>query len=547
MGPGAADILDGLNESQKEAVMTIDGPLLVVAGPGTGKTLTMVRRIAYLVHQGVRPENILAVTFTNRAAREMKERTGALLGTRAGNIFIGTFHLLGLRIIREARGSDLVIYSRDEQIELLKSLMKSSSKQARQAGERISRIKNFLVTDNPPGEQAEVRGCDDIQALYAAYQSALRERNAFDFDDLVLTPIDILQHDPSNSFRNRFTHIIVDEYQDINPAQYWFMKLLVKGTNDICVVGDPDQAIYAFRGADIGNFLRFETDFPGAKRVILSENYRSTGTILSAAGSLIANNRARIDKDVLATREQGCGIPVLSVPDERSEGDAIVEEIEARIGGTSHDQMRKSGRARDFSRRSCQFSDFAVIFRTNAQAKALEEAFSASGIPYQVIGRKTGAQAKEIEETVAYLRSFLHGDGDGSPAASDDLETKLVAPADLFDPRADAVALMTMHMAKGLEFPIVFIAGCEDGLVPCTIMKDGADIEEERRLFYVGMTRAKDELVLLSSRKRFLYGQRYTQEPSPFLRGIPERLIEQRAVPERIRKQKEPDPQMGLF
>jgi DNA helicase-2/ATP-dependent DNA helicase PcrA len=403
------------------------------------------------------------------------------------------------------------------------------------------------VTDNPPGEQAEVRGCDDIQALYAAYQSALRERNAFDFDDLVLTPIDILQHDPSNSFRNRFTHIIVDEYQDINPAQYRFMKLLVKGTNDICVVGDPDQAIYAFRGADIGNFLRFETDFPGAKRVILSENYRSTGTILSAAGSLIANNRARIDKDVLATREQGCGIPVLSVPDERSEGDAIVEEIEARIGGTSHDQMRKSGRTRDFSRRSYRFSDFAVIFRTNAQAKALEEAFSASGIPYQVIGRKTGAQAKEIKETMAYLRSFLHGDGDGSPAASDDLETKLVAPADLFDPRADAVALMTMHMAKGLEFPIVFIAGCEDGLVPCTIMKDGADIEEERRLFYVGMTRAKDELVLLSSRKRFLYGQRYTQEPSPFLREIPERLIEQRAVPERIRKQKEPDPQMGLF
>lgn len=547
MNPGAADIFDGLNESQKEAVMTTDGPLLVVAGPGTGKTLTIVRRIAHLVQQGVRPENILAVTFTNRAAREMKERTGTLLGTKAGNIFIGTFHLLGLKIISEARGNELVVYNRDEQIELLKSLMKSSSKQAQLVGERISRIKNFLEIGNSPSDRADKGGFTDIQELYTAYQSAMRERNAFDFDDLVLAPLDILQHDPLSSFRNRFTRIIVDEYQDINPAQYRFMKLLASGTNDICAMGDPDQAIYAFRGADIGNFLNFETDFPGARRVTLGENYRSTGTILSAANSLIANNCARFDKEVLATREQGCGITVLSVPDERSEGDAIVDEIEARIGGTSHDQMRKSGRARDFSHQSCRFSDFAVIFRTNAQAKALEEAFNTSGIPYQVIGRKTGAQAREVEETIAYLRSFLHGEGDAGPAASDDLESKLVAPADLFDPRADAVALMTMHMAKGLEFPIVFIAGCEDGLVPCTIMKDGVDLEEERRLFYVGMTRARNELFLLSSRKRFLYGQRLDQTPSPFLREIPDKLMEQKSVIDRIKKQKGPDPQMGLF
>jgi superfamily I DNA/RNA helicase len=224
-----------------------------------------------------------------------------------------------------------------------------------------------------------------------------------------------------------------------------------------------------------------------------------------------------------------------------------VDEIEARIGGTSHDQMRKSGRARDFSHLSCKFSDFAVIFRTNAQAKALEETFNASGIPYQVIGRKTGVQAKEVEETMAYLRSFLNKDGEAGPAASDDLESKLVAPADLFDPRADVVALMTMHMAKGLEFPVVFIAGCEDGLVPCTIMKDGVDLEEERRLFYVGMTRARDELFLLSSRKRFLYGQRLDQTPSLFLREIPDKLMDQRTVIDRIKKQKEPDPQMGLF
>jgi superfamily I DNA/RNA helicase len=209
--------------------------------------------------------------------------------------------------------------------------------------------------------------------------------------------------------------------------------------------------------------------------------------------------------------------------------------------------MRKSGRARDLPDRACQFSDFVVIFRTNAQAKALEETFSASGIPYQVIGRKTGAQAREIEDTMAYLRTFLNKDGDASPAAAGDLETKLLAPADLFDSRADAVALMTMHMAKGLEFPVVFIAGCEDGLVPRTILKDGVDLEEERRLFYVGMTRAKDELFLLHTRSRFLYGQRLEQAPSPFLSEIPDALMKSEIVEEKKKRYKEPDPQMGLF
>jgi superfamily I DNA/RNA helicase len=529
-------ILSGLNESQKKAVMTTEGPLLIVAGPGAGKTLTIVRRIAYLVHQGVRPEAILAVTFTNRAAREMKERAAALLGEGAGNMFIGTFHLLGLRILRETRADDFVIVGRDEQVELLKSLLKCPAKKAREAAEKISRFKN-----SPDDADEETR------TLCDAYQSALRQQSAVDFDDLILAPLDILQNDPSNRFKTRFTHIMVDEYQDINPAQYTLLKQLTRQGASLCAIGDSDQAIYAFRGADIGNFLNFEKDFPGAARVTLSENYRSTGSILNAANVLIGNNRSRIDKKVIATREQGSSITILSVPDDRAEGEAIVKEIEARIGGTSHHQMRQRGAAEDHSDRSYRFSDFCVIFRTHAQARVLEEAFNASGIPYQVIGRKGSAQAREIQETLAYLYSLAHPDGAGETARPGDQESKLLSEADYFDPRAETVTLMTLHAAKGLEFPVVFITGVEDGLIPCTIMKDGVDIEEERRLFYVGVTRAKDELFLLHARSRFIHGQRFAPSSSPFIAELPERCKEESAVADKVKKEKPEKKQMGLF
>jgi DNA helicase-2/ATP-dependent DNA helicase PcrA len=532
------DIFSNLNEFQERAARTTGGPLLVVAGPGTGKTLTIVCRIAHLIRQGVRPESILAVTFTNRAAREMKERAEELIGRDAANIFIGTFHLLGLRVIRDGRRNEFIVYSRDEQIELLKSVLEISAKKARQVAEKISRVQNFL-------EEMDA----ETHRKYEIYRSAMRQRNAYDFDDLIRIPIDMLENSEElkKKYEDKFTYIIVDEYQDINPAQYRFLKLLAVNTPNICAVGDADQAIYAFRGADLRSFLNFEKDFPGATKITLSENYRSTGIVLNAAEGVIKNNRGRFDKKLVPTRGKGTPVMVISVPDERAEGAAIIREIEERIGGTSHYQMERGNVARGGSERSFRFSDFAVIFRTNAQAKALEEEFSASGIPYQFIGRKTRAQMKEAEETIAYLRSLTRLEAVPHMTTGDPQAAKLLGPADFFDPRSDAVTLMTLHMAKGLEFPVVFITGCEDGLIPYTLLKDCAEIEEERRLFYVGMTRAKDELFILSSRKRFLYGQWLQTVPSPFLAEIPEALVQRMVVPDRVKQQKKQDRQLGLF
>ncbi len=583
-------IFEGLNESQKNAVMAVNGPVLIVAGPGTGKTLTIVRRIAYLIQQGAKPENILAVTFTNRAAREMEERAEALLGSHAKNIFIGTFHLLGLSIIKNTLPDNFVIYNRDEQVSLLKPLLKGSNTRAHEAVEKISKVKSLL-------EDAD----DEINKIYAAYQSALNEKAALDFDDLILKPIEILSNLPSNipspprgegdsifkannkeaaeRYRNIFKYIIVDEYQDINPAQYRLMRLLSEGNGNICAVGDSDQAIYTFRGADITNFLNFEKDLKAAKRITLTENYRSTGVILNASNGVIKNNQNRIEKELCPTRGEGRLITLVSVPDEKAEGEFIVKEIEARIGGTSHYQMMHTKEMNDFSGESYSFSDFAVLFRTNAQAKAIEDAFETSGIPYQVVGRthslNKDAVLKKINElkdrlTIDELLSTVlnesglkeyYKDGSvfleniiasykdkGSEEAIKNIinEITLMSPADFYDPRADAVALMTLHMAKGLEFKMVFIAGVEEGLLPYTIKKDGVDIEEERRLFYVGITRAKDELFLLHARNRFLYGQILAQSPSSFLKEIPEGLIEKKVIPDKIKSQKR-EKQMGLF
>ncbi len=530
-------ILEGLNDQQRQAVTTTEGPLLVVAGPGTGKTLTIVRRIAWLVQNGVKPENILAVTFTNRAAREMKARTAALLGDAASGMFIGTFHLLGLSIIRENRAADFILYGRDDQLSLLKSFMKGTAKTVDQAKERLSRIKNFL------------EDAGDFKEMLDAYQSALEQKNGLDFDDLIRVPIELLQDDAvRQAYQDRFKYIIVDEYQDINPAQYRLLRLLTGQTGNICAVGDSDQAIYSFRGADLRNFLNFEKNFPAAKRKDLTRNYRSTGTIVDAAGKVIKRNQKRIVRQLTAAGEKGEPIVLYSVPDDRGEGAAIVDEIELRMGGMNHESAGRSSRE-ETGARAVRFSDFAVIYRTNVQARALEEAFAASGIPFQVIGKPNSLQRKEAEETLAFLQSLANtgpsaeqGRGRQSTA-----EARLLTEADFFDPRADAVALLTMHMAKGLEFAYVFIAGCEDGLVPCTIMKDGADLEEERRLFYVGMTRAKERLFLLHARNRFLYGQSLGQKTSPFVKEIPGEFIESRTVADKVKKEKPEDKQLGLF
>jgi DNA helicase-2/ATP-dependent DNA helicase PcrA len=535
MDLSAVHIFEGLNDSQKEAV-TAGGPVLVVAGPGTGKTLTIVRRIAYLAAQGVRPDNILAVTFTNRAAREMRERVDALPGDAARNAFIGTFHLLGLRIIRESLGGDLALYSREEQVEVLKPLVKGSLRKAQQAVERISRIKNGA-------EEAD----DEAKILLENYRSALARDNAFDFDDLILRPVELLRDSVVlKRYQDLFSHIIVDEYQDINPAQYRLLRLLTGEGSGLCVVGDADQAIYAFRGADARNFLDFEKDFPGARRIVLSENYRSTGSVVAASESVIRNNSKRIARELEPVREKGSGITVMSVPDERAEGAAVIGEIEAFMGGTSRYHHYRNAAVPGEAECSHRFSDFAVIYRTNAQAKAIEAAFGESGIPYQVIGRKDSRRNKETEDMIAYLRSIV-SPGHGADGSADPMEAKLISEADFFDPRADAVALLSMHMAKGLEFRVVFIAGCEEGLIPYTIMKDNTDVEEERRLFYVGMTRAKDELYLLCARKRSLYGRTFSPSPSPFLDEIPRELLQTLTVSDRMKKEKPQERQMGLF
>ena len=553
-------ILDGLNTEQGSAVTAPDGPVLIVAGPGTGKTLTIVRRIAYLVGQGVNPENIAAVTFTNRAARQMQERTYVLLGEDASGAFIGTLHLLGLRILRDCLPAGFIVYGRNEQMSLLKRLIKGSRWKAEDLAERISRIKGLLENAG-----------DEINDIYSAYEHALHESNALDFDDLIMKPVSLFgDTELLEKYRQRCRHIIVDEYQDINPAQYRLLKLLSGDSGNIFAVGDSDQAIYAFRGADIENFLNFDGDFRNTSRVELVNSYRSSGTIIGAAGSLISNNKKRMEKRVVPVKESDGLITVYTVPDERTEGEVIVDEIEARIGGTSHYRLMNINPGRVFSDNSYGFSDFAVLFRTNAQAKALEEAFGESGIPFQVIGRRHTEKRKKALDALSRLR---HGTGQDitddllkeiaeelraigisidctldSPSIAVNVlnELSLLTPEDDFDLRADAVALMTLHMAKGLEFRVVFIAGTEDGLIPYTITKGAVDMEEERRLFYVGMTRAKDELFLIHARKRFLYGRQLSPSPSQFLNEIPDRFLDRKSVFERQRNRKD-SKQMKLF
>jgi DNA helicase II / ATP-dependent DNA helicase PcrA len=551
-------IFAGLNQAQQEAVRADSGPVLIVAGPGTGKTLTIIRRIAHLIHRGTQPACIAAVTFTNRAAREMRERAGALLGDVAESVFIGTLHLLGLKILQEALTDNFVIYDRDEQIGLLKALSKGSGMTPEEAAERISRVKGLIEDID-----------DETRGIYAGYQSSLSNNGALDFDDLVSGPLELLrdQHLLAK-YRDRIKHIVVDEYQDINPAQYRLLSLLAGESGNICAVGDSDQAIYSFRGADVRNFINFEEYFCRARRITLTESYRSTGTILRASNVMIRNNASRIEKEVRPIKDGGNRITVVSVPDERSEGDVVVDEIEARIGGSSHYKIMRSDFRREFSDNSYGFSDFAVVYRTNAQAKALEEAFTESGIPYQVVGKKTGRKRKEAQEIVAQFKSSgqipeesikalcrelgfadrsAFETADRAGRATDMINLlSLLTPADDFDPRGDAVTLMTLHMAKGLEFKVVFIAGVEDGLMPYRMAKRPTDVEEERRLLYVGMTRAREELFLLHARNRTVYGQRLARSVSPFVDEIPEEFLVRKVVPDRPKKGKE-NKQMKLF
>ena len=572
-------IIDDLNEGQVEVVKRTTGPVLVVAGPGSGKTLAIVRRIAHLIHRAVSPESILAVTFTNRAAREMRERLHAFLGATSQKVFVGTLHLLGLRIIRENTAKGFVVYNREEQVDILRPMLQGSKEKARDVADEISYIKSLAV--NPSGS---------LKELFERYQSAMLDQQALDFDDLILRPTEMLDNSELlKKYRDRFRHIIIDEYQDINPAQYRLLRLLSGDTANICAVGDPDQAIYAFRGADVGNFLNFEKDFVGAAEVTLNLNYRSSANIVQASGEMIRHNTKRIDKELFAVKKEGPRVVIASVPDERAEGELVVREIESRVGGLSHYRLPTVGNRDDFSDSSYCFSDFAVIFRTNNQAEAIEEGLSEAGIPCRVLGRGHAGGGARAHDVVSSLKlfskttcnrdclfemnatEFIEGfarefrfDSDKTAEITNHVklmfghawteamaadvidELNLLAPTDDFDPRADAVTLMTLHMAKGLEFKVVFISGVEDGLIPFGAGKNPGDPEEERRLFYVGMTRARNELFLIHGRSRFRHGRMQIQSPSPFLSEIPEEYILKVTLPDRSKKSQRKQ-QMKLF
>ena len=638
-------ILDRLNDKQREAAMQLDGPLLILAGAGSGKTSTMTSRIAYMIEQGIDPYNILAVTFTNKAAGEMRSRVEELCG-RTDGMWIMTFHAMCLRILRyhcELIGYDhnFVIYDGTDQKTIVKNILKEQNINDKEFGvpyllSIISSYKEKAVGADQYRAMVESNiKTKTIYNVFKAYETQLLKNNAMDFDDLLLNTVRLFESDEATlmKYQNRFRYIMVDEYQDTNHIQYKLIKMLAEAHHNLCVVGDDDQCIYQWRGADIRNILDFEKDFPEAKVIKLEQNYRSVGNILAAAHSVIENNRGRKGKKLWTTREDGDKIKYYRADTEKDEARFVAQEIDLLKG------------------RDRKYSDFAILYRTNAQSRHFEEALTQRDIPYRVLSGLRYYDRKEIKDVMAYMRLVVNpyddlsfkrvvnepkrGMGDKSvekiqafaqirgesllQALSDEevlstlpskayagvkamvecinlcrqerenlrvsdiydnllvktgymkalenantieaegrienlMEFKsviydyeeqaenptieefmekitLMAEVDNHDENQDAVVLMTMHSAKGLEFPVVFLPGMEDGLFPGHKAFDSATgMEEERRLCYVGMTRAKETLILTSAAVRTLYGRTdYTRE-SQFLREVDKRLLEGDAV-----------------
>lgn len=619
-----------LNPDQLAAVRCTDRPLVIVAGPGTGKTRTLTARIAYLIAaQGVAPESVLAITFTNKAAGEMRERLEGLLGAEvAGRITIKTFHAFGALLLREhaeqlGLSPRFVILGDEERAALLRQACPElKAGEVEEALAAITAAKNSGF--EPSGGHAVLRtkpakASIPDHELCERYTAALRAADAVDFDDLILLPIRLLEEHPDvlAALRARYRWISVDEYQDVNAGQYRLLRLLTGGGEtrkqgdkeagtggpNLCVIGDPDQAIYGFRGADPRYFLRFEQDYPGAVRLSLSKNYRSSQAILDAASQVIARNPDRQAVALLAQFVDEVRLDVYRAPTDKAEAEYVVHQIEQMVGGTSYfslDSARVTGETPAAAR---SFADFAVLYRLSAQSRLLIEAFDRSGIPYQTAGQTSLYEYKAVREVLAHLwRVYnprapfarqLTGLRDaqpgelpyvarlieqiaeqlaaqrGKPYAEADAKrlhqlalravpfgdrlgdfleaTALQSETDAYDPRADRVALMTLHAAKGLEFPVVFIVGCEEGLLPYERKGEAVDIEEERRLFYVGLTRAGRKLVLTHARKRVLFGQFMENPLSRFVGDIEAALKEIRAQQYRPPERKPESGQMSLF
>ena len=642
-------IYDTLNPPQKEAVFHTEGPLLILAGAGSGKTRVLTHRIACLMEEkGVNPWNILAITFTNKAAQEMRERVDKLVGMGAESIWVSTFHSACVRILRrhiDFLGFDnhFAIYDTEDQKTVIKEVCRRLNIDTKIYKERtlmakISHAKDELISP----EEMELNAGGDfnekkIAAVYKEYQATLRKNNALDFDDLIVKTVELFQNYPNvlEYYQERFQYIMVDEYQDTNTAQFKFVSLLASKYQNLCVVGDDDQSIYKFRGANIGNILGFEQAFPGAKVIRLEQNYRSTGNILEAANRVIENNTERKPKRLWTENESGDKVHFRQFLNGFEEAEYVVGEIT---------KARRNG--------DCNYKDCAVLYRTNAQSRLFEEKFLLANVPYKIVGGINFYARKEIKDLLCYLKTISNAKDDvavrrilnvpkrGIGAATvskvqdyaeymqvsfydalrvaeeipsigrslskingfvefiqslrskeevytvrelleevirltgyvdelraegtdeaearieniDELISKaetyqetmeaqnepatlsgfleeiaLVADIDSVDPDQDYVLLMTLHSAKGLEFPKVFLTGMEDGIFPGYMSistGDPSDLEEERRLCYVGITRAMKELTLTCAQQRMIRGETQFNRVSRFVREIPRELVD---------------------
>jgi DNA helicase-2/ATP-dependent DNA helicase PcrA len=636
MTPTGDDLLEGLNPVQRDAVTHTEGPLLIVAGAGSGKTRVLTHRIAHLIREhGVSPFEVLAITFTNKAADEMKQRVGALVGPVAEKMWVSTFHAACVRILR--RDADrlgypkqFTIYDQADAVRLTGYVIRDLGLDPKRFPPRavhavISAAKNDHISADAYAERAQVIYERKIADVFREYQARLLRAGAMDFDDLLGNAVTLLQRHPDllEHYQRRFRHVLVDEYQDTNAVQNELVLLLTREHRNVCVVGDGDQSIYRFRGADMRNILEFETAFPDVTVVVLEQNYRSTQRILSAANAVIANNLGRKPKDLWTDRGDGDKIVRYHADDEVDEAQWVTREI-ARLhdGGT----MR--------------WSDLAVFYRTNAQSRVLEEHLARHGIPYKVIGGTRFYDRREVKDALAYLKAVVNpvdevsvkrvlnnpkrGVGDGSVGKLDAYATahggsfvdalrayeaagvsgkaatgiqqflfllesvaelaaedrpaplleallersgyldelraersiesegrlenlaelvgsaqeadsidqfleqvSLVADADEIDGDDSQVILMTIHAAKGLEFPAVFVIGMEDGVFPhLRSIGEPEEMEEERRLAYVALTRAQERLYLTHAWSRTLYGGTQYNPPSRFLDEIPDELVE---------------------
>lgn len=636
------DILKGLNDKQYEAVVNTEGPCLVIAGAGSGKTKVLTHKIAYLIgEKQVKPWNILAITFTNKAANEMKERIGNLVGDVAADIWMGTFHSICVRILRRfidriGFDSSFIIFDTSDQRTLVKTCIKSIGLDDKMFTDRsvlseISNAKNEMLEP----EQYTVRANGDfrkekIALVYEMYQKRLKENNAIDFDDIINYTIKILMENPDvlEYYSDKFHYVLVDEYQDTNKAQFTLVTMLASKNGNITVVGDNDQGIYSFRGADISNILNFERDFPGTKIIKLEQNYRCTGNILKAANAVIKNNEVTYKKELWTENEVGNLPVVYSANNEYDEGTYIAQQIE---------HLRRE--------EYYKYSDFAILYRMNTQSRAIEEILRRESIPYKIIGGLKFYERKEIKDIISYLRLIQNpsdnlslkriinepkrgigktsldkieelSNNTGIPMYEiiknaeqyglnrvflnsrefvnviEELRTKkddmkisdliketlkksgytkalenentieaenrienldefltvaiefedesadnklsdflegitLSSDIDNMEETEENVTLMTLHSAKGLEFPVVFLVGMEEGIFPgYKSIGEPKELEEERRLCYVGITRAKEHLFLTCSKQRTIFGSTSCNQVSRFLREIPSDLLD---------------------